>query len=95
MKPILQRKSTDGLGVVIWWYDRGRCIRRVPAAYSTSGKVEYYAEWLPYNGIMFTRTQPALTLVDARHWLRFAYLPGRRAITATGRSFLVAEEDRG
>ena len=92
MKPVLQRKSRDGLGVVIWWYDEGRRVRRVPAAYSGSGKVEYYAEWHPHNGIMFTRIQPAFSLVEARAWLEHGYLPGMVATTATGRTFLVPEE---
>ena len=86
----LQRKTTGPCGEVIWWYDDGRRLRRVPAAYSRSGKVDYFAEWHPHNGIMFTRVQPAHSLKDARDWLRHAYLPGREAVTATGKRFIVS-----
>jgi hypothetical protein len=87
-KITLERKSVGPVGEVIWWYDEARRVRRVPAAYSTSGKPEYFAEWHPHRGIYFTRIQPARSLADARAWLRHAYLPGRESITATGRRFV-------
>lgn len=92
MKLVLQRKSRGPVGDIIWWYDGGRCVVKVPASYSDSGKAEYRAEWRPHNGIMFHRYQPAVSLADARAWLRHGYLPGRVATTATGRTFTVPPE---
>lgn len=43
----LIKKTTDGIGAVIWHYSDGRRVRRVPAAHSSIGKAEYFAEWLP------------------------------------------------
>lgn len=91
-KLTLERKSTGPLGEVIWWYDEARRVSRVPGRYTTSGKTEYFAEWHPNRGIMFTRRQPARSLADARAWLRRAYLPGREAVTATGQRFIVSAE---
>ncbi len=58
--------SVDGLGVKIWWFGRYERIRRVPAAYASSGRTEYWVDFLPTDQIFRSRYVRCFTWNMAR-----------------------------
>lgn len=66
-KNAITRRSDGPLGERIWWFGQYERIRRVPAFHASSGKTEYWTEFLPTPNCMRHRYELRATWREARH----------------------------